>query len=442
MQTIQMPWGEETLSVEVPDTWNVIYPEDVDPSSSMTADVGSEESIVARSLSAPANASALSSRSLAGKKVVIIVDDNTRPTPAHRFMHLVLDELEKAGASRENIVLLPGLGIHTAMTEGEMKEKVGAENLSRVTWENHDAFDPSKNAFFGTTSRGTEVHLNAHLKDAEVVVLVGVVEPHLWAGFGGGMKNILPGVASADTIGSHHVIIAEPPYRFNRVGMAPEENSFRQDLEEVRSMIEAEIFCINVVLNHAGRVIESFAGEVIQCHRNAIDFNIRVSGKKLKGKVDGVIVNSYPMDINFKQSMKCVGNSLPALKEGGAVMGFLRAERGLDDIEAPKDAKPLWLVRAILRLLGPSRVLWFLNKVKKGLNVEERFLIYYSMQLIRAYNCYFHVPTISDEEVRQLGFFERFESPQEVIDRGIKKLGRKATVAVFPHGGATFPIVE
>ena len=123
-------------------------------------------------------------------------------------------------------------------------------------------------------------------------------------------------------------------------------------------------------------------------------------------------------------------------------MGFLRAERGLDDITAPEDSKPLWLVKRILRLLGPSRVLWFLEKVRPGPNVEEKFLIYYSMQLIRGYELYFHAPSLSARQIRQLSFFTNFDHPQQVVDRAAARLKKNATVAVFPEAGITFPIIE
>lgn len=435
---IKLPWGPGSLPVEVPDTWNVIFPERKAAGKKKKAD---ELSVVKESLRKPVGAKPLQGRKLRGKNVVIVVDDNTRPTPAHRFFHIILDALKKSGASLKSVTVIPALGIHTPMTEKEMAGKIGAANLKKVSWENHDAFDLKKNHYFGSTSRNTPIYLNRHLKDADLVVLVGLVEPHLWAGFGGGMKNILPGVAYAETIGIHHEIIAEPPYRFNRVGVMPEENSFRQDLEEIRRLIAADIFCVNVVLDHEGKIIGSFAGDPIQAHRAGIAFNRAGCGLEIDRQVDGIIVNSFPMDINFKQSMKCVGNSLPALAPGGAVMAFMRAERGLDDIKPPKGA-PLPVLKAILRLIGPARVRGFLDKVRKGLGVEEKFLVYYSLQLVRQYDMYFYVPSLSDSEAKQLGFFVRCMEPADVIRHGVKKLGKNATVAVFPEGGVTFPIVR
>lgn len=436
---VSLPWGDTSILLNLPDSWQIVHPKPREKSNQKKKD---ELSIIKSSLKKPSGATPIHKKKLKKKNAVIIVDDNTRPTPAYKFFHLVLDELQTAGVKLQDTVLLPGLGIHTGMSEEQMADKVGKKNLKRISWENHNAFIPEQNHYFGTTRRGTPVYLNKNLAEADIIILVGLIEPHLWAGFGGGLKNILPGVAAAETIGRHHEIISEPPYLFNRVGMKPDNNSFRLDLEEIKGMINGEIFCVNVVLNHKNEIIQAFSGDPVTCHREGVAYMYNEMGLELDTQVDGIITNSRPMDFNFKQSMKCVGNVLPALKAGGTIMGYLRAEHGLDDIPLPKDSKPLWLVKKILRILGPSRVMGFLEKVKKGLNVEEKFLIYYSMQLIREYELYFHVPSLNDEEIKKLGFFINFKNPQEVIDHAAKKLPNDARIAIFPLGGATFPIIN
>ncbi len=437
---VQLPWGSDHLTVEVPDSWTLHFPER-EGRAGAPQDKSAELQIVRGALDKPLGARALTEIKFRAKRILIIVDDITRPTPVHKFFHLLLQDLKKAGANFDNITVVPALGIHTPMSREEMAEKIGEKNLDRINWDNHYPFDVVKLQFVGETSRGTRVVLNRLISEADFIITIGLVEPHLWAGFGGGMKNILPGLASAETIGAHHSIIAKAPYMFSAAGIPPEKNPFRQELEEVKGMIEAPIFCLNVVIDHDKNIVGAFAGNPISCHREAVKLNNRISGLRLDRQMDGIIVNSFPMDINFKQSMKGVGNSLPALRPGGAVMGFLRAERGLDDITPSEDYKPLWMVKTILRLLGPSRVYWFLEKVKKGLNVEEKFLVYYSMQLIRAYDLFFYVPTVTDIEVKKLGFFVASHDPQGVIDQAVKKIGPDAHVAVFREAGATFPIV-
>lgn len=436
---VMLPWGDGELSVEVPKSWELVYPERVN---APPPDPRAELEIVTSAVENPAGADALSAHALSGKRVVLVVDDNTRPTPVFKFFDMVLQKLEAAGASLSDMILLPALGIHTAMTEAEMKEKVGEANLGKVAWENHDAFDDAKNASFGTTSRNTPISLNKHLKDADLIVLMGLIEPHLMAGFGGGMKNILPGVAAADTIGAHHQLLTDPPEDFNRVGSDPNGNNFRLDFEEVKGMIDAEIFCINVVVDHERHIMAAFAGDPIAAHRVGIDYTRKAQGLHLPEQVDGIIVNSYPMDINFKQSMKCVGNSLPALKPGGPVMGFLKAEKGMDDVPLPdKMSVPLFLIKMLLRIIGPKYVFALLNVIKKGLNVEDKFLYYYILQLIRAHDLFLYVPSLTAEEAEHLFYFEHCTDTDSVVRKGFFKLGLHATVAVFPEGGATYPIV-
>lgn len=435
-----MPWGEGELKISVPSSWNMVFPE---REHAQTSDSRSELAIVTSAVESPVGLAPISGRSLAGKKVVIIVDDNTRPTPVFKYFSMVLDKLEAACGDLSQVMLISALGIHTPMTEEEMASKVGGKNLSRVRWENHDAFDAGKNCAFGTTTRGTPVSLNRHLEDAELILLMGLIEPHLMAGFGGGMKNILPGVAAADTIGVHHQLLTDPPETFNRVGMDPRQNNFRLDFEEVAGMISADIFCINVVIDHGGQVMAAFAGDPIEAHRQGIDYTCKAQGLHLPEQVDGIIVNSYPMDINFKQSMKCVGNALPALKPGGAVMGFLKADKGMDDLPLPDRMRlPLFLIKGLLRIIGPRHVFALLKVIKKGLNAEETFLYYYILQLIRAHDLFLYVPSLTAEEAERLFYFEHCADTGEVIRKGLEKIGNKATIAVFPEGGATYPIVS
>lgn len=109
------------------------------PVARWSADPRSERDIFAASLADPIGCPALGNRDLTARRILFVVDDNTRPTPVHRLLDSVLDELERAGASLANVLLSPALGIHSPMSEAEMAEKAGADNLARLAWKNHDA---------------------------------------------------------------------------------------------------------------------------------------------------------------------------------------------------------------------------------------------------------------------------------------------------------------
>ena len=123
-------------------------------------------------------------------------------------------------------------------------------------------------------------------------------------------------------------------------------------------------------------------------------------------------------------------------------MGFLKADKGMDDVPLPeKMTVPLFLIKMLLRIIGPKYVFSLLNFIKKGLDVEEKFLYYYILQLIRAHDLYLYVPSLSAEEAEHLFYFEHCTDTASVVRKAFFKLGIDAKVAVFPEGGATYPIL-
>lgn len=209
----------------------------------------------------------------------------------------------------------------------------------------------------------------------------------------------------------------------------------------MRNLLGKDLFCLNVVLGQSGRIEACACGEPVQAHRRAVETNTLLAGRRIPGKMDGIVINSRPMDFNLKQGMKGVAHTLPALAPGGTIKAFLQADRDLDDVKPPEKSPPLWLSRTILRLLGPSRVLWFQEKMGKGAGPKDKFLVYHTLQLLREHHLFVHVPTLSREQAKSLGFFTPCSTPEAVVRMGRKKMGRRAKVAVFPEAGATFPVL-
>jgi nickel-dependent lactate racemase len=123
---LELPWGRGVTSVDIPDTWKIVTPKN---SSAGISDPRDEVTIVRDALAVPVEANPINSYSLPGKKVVIVVEDNTRPSPVYKYFHLILDELVAAGASLDDVLVIPALGIHMAMTEADMTAKIGSDNL-------------------------------------------------------------------------------------------------------------------------------------------------------------------------------------------------------------------------------------------------------------------------------------------------------------------------
>lgn len=181
---IEFPWGKESLRVSVPDKWTILG--ELKPKS--VPAIADPASACAEALSDPIGASRLSQRALSGKRVVVVVDDHSRPTPVAEFLKPVMDELLAAGATAEKMHILIATGVHRQSRPDEVEKKIGRALMTSYPWRCHDALDPDGLREIGTTSGGTKVILNRLLTEADLIVCVGAIEPHLLLGFGGDSK--------------------------------------------------------------------------------------------------------------------------------------------------------------------------------------------------------------------------------------------------------------
>jgi len=431
----RLPWGETELELDLPGDWRIIA--EAEPRS--VAPCVSVEQEFQRALSEPTGAGPLRARQLTGKKIVLVVDDLTRPTPAHLFFPFLLRELEGAGVPRGGLRLLTALGVHRPMTESELGKKIGAESLRALRWENHNARDAGRLAFLGHTRAGTAVHVNRLLAEADLIISVGSIEPHVLAGFGGGLKNLVPGCAGAATIGKNHLCGAcEGPLA--QIGVEPEANPLRRDLEEAASLLGKEVFLINTVLNPSQQIVKIFAGDPILAHREGIKLAREIYGVRLAERADILITDSSPMDTDLRQGAKCIGNLLGAVKEGGTILAFLRCREGLGDFKLSGRALPRPVMRTLVRLMSRAQTLAFLERFRRDLEIEEKFLAFYALQILRRYEVLAYAPALESEQARRLGLFKVVANPQKLLLRAGRRAPRRPTVAIFPRGGVTFPI--
>ena len=213
-RTVALPWGGGSLELRLPEQWTVLG--ELKPRS-VPAPVDIAQ-VCAEALRDPIGAKPLDAKRRAGQKVVIVVDDHSRPTPAREFIRPIMDTLASAGVRDEQVEFLVATGVHRTSRPEEIECKLGPEVLSRFRWRCHNAYDPDALAYIGDTSRGTRVLLNKLLAEADLIVCVGSLEPHLLLGFGGGLKMLIPGCAAAETIGRNHLQGIDTE-RFNYVGI-------------------------------------------------------------------------------------------------------------------------------------------------------------------------------------------------------------------------------
>jgi lactate racemase len=428
-QLVKLPWGKDEISLSLPAQWHVagvLEPRGLPA----LADVAAE---VRCSLDQPIGSPRLRDLVKPGIRVAIVMDDGSRPTPVAKILPVVLAELEAAGVSREQVTLVPAIGLHRAMSEAEAEQRAGVAGL-RI--EHHDCDDPAKLVTLGVTSRGRPVTVNKVVAQSDLIVSIGCIEPHIIASFGGGYKNLVPGVAGRATVAHNHSLNCSP-VTFNMVGQPIEQNPMRLDLEEAARMLKPPVFIVNSVLDSAQRAVRVVAGDPIAAHREGARISAGLYGVRVESPADVVITTSHPMDQDLRQGVKALANTVRAVKRGGAHVTLVRAEEGVGVFGLANRKLPLG--RNGMKRAAPL-LLPLVPKLKlKGMGEEDRFFLYFALQAMRHADLLMYAPTIPAETQSRLPFVRFVARPEDAMALAQRRFPTRAEVLVFPHGGITYP---
>jgi nickel-dependent lactate racemase len=432
--TIQLPWGDAKLDIVLPAGWQVRG--EMKPASLPgVADVTAE---VERSLTEPVGLGKLSSLVGPDTKIALVVDDASRPTPVAKILPQVMAEIACGGGSPANCSVVAALGVHRAMTDDELQTRLGGDWMSQVQVVTHDCDDPEKLANLGSTSRGTPVLINKTVAEADLVIVIGCIEPHIIASFGGGYKNLVPGVAGRATIAHNHTLNCMPA-SFNNVGQPIDHNPMRLDLEEAAGMLKPPVFMVNAVLNSALEVVQVVSGDPVQAHRAGTETSARIYGVQVPVMADVLITNSFPMDQDLRQGVKALANTIRAVKRGGVMLTLIKADEGVGVFGLANKKLPVG--KGMLRLLAPILLPLVPKLNLKSMGEEDRFFLYFALQAMRHGRLLAYAPTIPAEVKENLPFIDFVDSVEEGIAEAAKRFPGKADVLVFPNGGSTYPIL-
>ncbi|MBF0552626.1 MAG: nickel-dependent lactate racemase [Deltaproteobacteria bacterium] len=435
LESIQLPWGKDTLACRLPRDWTVLG--ELSPRSREA--VSDPATACREALSQPIGAAPLACRNLAGRRVVVVVDDHSRPTPVAEFIDPVLEELAAAGARPEQIDILLANGVHRESRPEEVAGKIGRENMARFRWRCHQAYDPAELAHLGRTRRGTPVFLNKLLVTADLLVCLGALEPHLLLGFGGGYKMLLPGCAGAQTIGRNHLQGVDPGH-FDLVGAAVEASPMRQDLEEGAGLLYKDVFIVNAAMNHQARPTRFFCGDPILAHRAGTEFIEELAGIDIPKPADVVLTNSFPMDADLRQSAKCLGNTLYAAKPGGVILGCVKCDQGLGEMPVGSKGLPYPLVRLLARLIGKRRILPLVERMKRNEPVEEVFLAHFGLQMLRRNHLGLFSQNLPPALDKKLGLARVFDDVSAMFTWAAQKAPAGAAVGAFRFAASPYRV--
>ncbi len=441
MRLNNLPWGNGTIDLHTPDDWNIagyMEPAPLPP----VADISVE---VMRSLNHPIGSPGLGELYTAAcqdgrsARVVLVIDDSSRPTPVAKILPGVLNVLTESGMKPENLTIIPALGLHRKMEAKEISQRTGLHEMGNWHWENPACDDLQRLVFLGTTSRGTPVWINKTVAEVDLVVSIGCIEPHIIASFGGGYKNLIPGVAGRTTTAHNHSLNCTVD-TFNMVGQPIASNPMRLDLEEGGRMLKPPVFIVNAVLNSSIELVQVVAGDPVAAHRQGCALSAKMYGVSVSRPADIVITDSHPMDQDLRQGVKALANTIRAVRRGGIMVTLVKAEEGVGVFGLANQKLPLG--RKAIKVLAPLLVRVVPRLKLKGMGEEDRFFLYFALQAMLHAQLLMVAPTIPVETKENLPFVSFVNNLETAVDLARRRFPSQADVLIFPYGGTTYPALK
>lgn len=336
-----------------------------------------EHELVARALESPIGSQKLSELSRGKKNVVIIASDHTRPVPSKVIIPQMLSEIRKGNPSAD-ITILIATGCHRGTTKQELINKFGEEIVANEKIYVHDCDEKEKLVNIGILPSGGQCEINKIAVEADLLVAEGFIEPHFFAGFSGGRKSVLPGVAGRSTVLANHCseFIAHTK---SRTGIL-ENNLIHEDMLWAAKQAKLA-FIVNVVLNSEKKPIFAVAGDLEKAHKKGTDFiSSLCAAKSVPADIVISTNGGYPLDQNVYQSVKGMTAAEATVKEGGIIIMLARANDGIGgdhfyhqladepDINKTMDiflsrarnqtATDQWMTQILIRILKKAKVIY------------------------------------------------------------------------------------
>ena len=410
MRTVDIEYGGETVQVNVDADCNVILPNEATalPPATDDGDVPSMEEFVE-----------------GARNVLIIVNDGTRATPTSEVLDSVIPFLDGG----PEITFLVATGTHRGPTEDELRTIFGRHlERFRDRIEVHDARDDECLVSLGTTSRGTPVMFNRLAVDAERIVTINSVEPHYFAGFSGGRKTFLPGVAGFKTIEANHshaVTDGSKPAALVR-------NPVHEDMAEAVELLGTDrIFTMQIVLDGEKHVLSAHGGTIVDAFEAAARDAMALQCVPVSRKADIVVTCvPPPKDLEMYQSQHALENGKLVLNDGGIIIWVSACRNGVGN-------------DAFLRFLHNIESL---DDVEASLSDGYHLGDHKALRIMQTLQ-WAEIWTVMgvEDELISKAHMRPFGDIQSAVDEAIATMrsrGKEPNVIVMPNGTWTVPIME
>lgn len=408
---LEIPYGNSSETVEIEDKniELVLYPNSVRS--------GDEMETLQKAIDNPINSPRLDEFLEDKKNILIIANDATRPTPTSRIMEIIYPKLKD-----KNFKILIATGSHRAPTEEEYDfifGKLYNEIKNRIVV--HDA-KKSECVSIGRTRHGTEICLNKLVTEADAIIPIGSVEPHYFAGYTGGRKSLLPGVASYDTITANHKLAISPEAQ----ALTLKGNPVAEEMDDAEALfLKLNIFSIMTVLDINHKTYAAAAGNLRDSFQALIKKADEVFCVPIKRQADIVVtVATEPTDIDLYQSQKALDNGKYALKDGGIII----------------------LVSGCRSGIGPQTFLDLLGSEKSCKAIIEKLSREYKLGYHKAgkmaeigLKSEMWAVTPLDPEIIKKAHMRPFKAVSSAMQEALREKGSDAKIIFIMDGGLTIP---
>jgi nickel-dependent lactate racemase len=419
---IKLAYGEGRLEVEFPQDRSVV----IEPTPIRV--LPDERAALMAALDQPIGAPPLRQLVSKSSRVTIVFTDITRATPNHRLIPWLLDYLSGL-IPRENITLLNGLGTHRPNTRAELEKLLTPGVVENYRVLNHEPENLAAHVQLGVTRDGTPALLNRHLVEADVRIITGFIEPHFFAGFSGGPKGIMPGVAHLQTVMSNHR--ARNISDANAVFGVTAGNPIWEEMRDL-AWRAGPSFLLNVALDDERRITGIFAGDLMAAHQVGIEF-VRRSAMQPVGELFDVVVTTnsgYPLDLNLYQGVKGMSAGARILKPGGTLILAAECREGVP-ANSPMD-------KMLRSVAGPEEVLALLAASGEVRPEQWQAQILALIQRRASILVYSSLP----DEIIRAAHLQPCRDISAAVAEALKRLGNQARVAVLPQGPLTIPYLK
>lgn len=420
---VNLAYGKTGLALELPDSWDVTI---VQPR--YVAGLPDPRAALRQALQSPIASRPLSELVRPDQRVGIVFSDLTRPTPNHLILPAVLEALQHV--PRKKITLFNGLGTHRVNSEAELRSMLGDAIVDSYRIVQNDAFDPATQINLGVTHRGHEIWINRQLAECEVKILTGFIEPHLFAGFSGGGKAIMPGMAGLQTVlGNHDAHMVGHPQATWGVTHG---NPIWEEIREIAQRV-SPTFLVNVTLNKEKQITGVFAGDLDAAHAAGCARVKETAMVPVDQPFDIVVTTNsgYPLDLNLYQGIKGVSAAAQIVRPGGAIILAAECWDGI-----PEHG----LYGQLLRSAASPRAL--LDTIyQPGFLKQDQWQAQIQAQIQLKADVYVRSDYLTPEQIES-ALLRPCLRIEDTLAELLQRFGPGARICVLPEGPQTIPYLR